>query len=132
MSPCTQRRICHDFSTCEPSTVDKRYVHIEVYKDQLECLDTQGTSYNQQLKVHSIRFKVNFIAKTPTIIQSMHDSHKLGYCSNKESLIHGIPNKACRSFLSMSVRLRSSDQDSKELNLNFLAVMSFSITRMNT
>ena len=38
-----------------------------------------------------------------------------------------IPNKACRAFFSFAGKSRSSDQDSKELKLKSLAVISFSI-----
>ena len=40
---------------------------------------------------------------------------------------HYIPNKCCRSFISMAVSSRCGDQYSKELRLNFFAVTSFSI-----
>ena len=43
MSPCILGKICCFFSIYQPSTVDRVHVHIEVCRDQLECLDTQGT-----------------------------------------------------------------------------------------
>jgi DNA-binding XRE family transcriptional regulator len=39
-----------------------------------------------------------------------------------------ILNKSCSSLFSMVVRFRCGAQDSKELRLNFLAVISFSVT----
>jgi hypothetical protein len=44
--------------------------------------------------------------------------------------VHYIPNKSCSSLISMGVRFRCGAQDSKEFRLNFLAVISFSATKI--
>ena len=51
MSSCIPGKTSCFFSTYQPSTVDRVYGHIEVYKDQLEFLDTQGTLCQQPSNV---------------------------------------------------------------------------------
>ena len=51
MSPYILDKTFYFCSTYEPSTVDRVYVHIEVCRDQLEFLDTQGTSCQQPSNV---------------------------------------------------------------------------------
>jgi hypothetical protein len=41
-----------------------------------------------------------------------------------------VPNKSFSSLISMGVRFRCGAQDSNELRLNFLAVISFSVIRV--
>ena len=48
MSPYTLGKISYYFSTCEPSTIDRRCVHRRGCTDQREHLDTLHTLYNQQ------------------------------------------------------------------------------------